>query len=145
MSENPAKPAEKELPAPAQRPEADVVIYDGHCNFCRTQVRRLAWWDCQGKLAYLSMHDAQVASRWPDLPADRLEHEMCLIEQDGSRHWGADAFRVLTRKLRRLWWAAPLMHLPGMMHLARPVYGWVARNRYLIAGRADCESGSCKV
>ncbi len=132
-------------PGPDERPGGDVIVYDGHCNFCRAQMRRLEWWDCQGKLAYLSMHDPEVARRWPDLSQERLQQEMCLIDQQGHRHWGADAFRVLTRRLRRLWWLAPLMHLPGIMLLARSAYGWVSRNRYLIAGRADCESGSCEL
>lgn len=145
MAENPAQHPETTPPSPADRPEAAVVVYDGACNFCRAQMWRLMWWDCLGKLAYLSMHDPEVRQRWPDLPHDRLKQEMCLIDQAGGRHWGADAFRVLTLKLRRLWWLAPMMNLPGAMFLARPIYRWVSKNRYLIAGRADCESGSCEI
>ena len=36
------------------------------------------------------------------------------------------------------------MHFPGMMLVAKPVYAWVSRNRYLIAGKAeDCDNGAC--
>ena len=36
-----AQPAKDEvrLPTPTERPEADIVIYDGHCKFCTGQVR----------------------------------------------------------------------------------------------------------
>lgn len=144
-----SKSASNPLPSPADRPHADVVLYDGQCVFCRQGMERLQWWDCQAKLAYLSIHDPQVAQLWPDVSHDRLLEEMCLIEggkQQGRRHWGADAVKVFTRRLRRLWWLMPVMHFPGMMLIARPVYRWVARNRYLIAGkREDCDSGSCSI
>lgn len=143
MPANPATTAPP--PSPVERPEADVVIYDGQCNFCRAQIERLQWWDCQGKLSYLSLYDPEVSRRWPDMPPERLLEEMCLVDRDGRRHWGPEAFRYLTRRLRRLWWAMPLMHLPGMMLIAKPVYRWISRNRYLIAGRTDCDSGSCSL
>ncbi|MEM1303442.1 MAG: DCC1-like thiol-disulfide oxidoreductase family protein, partial [Planctomycetota bacterium] len=55
------------FPPPADRPGADVVLYDGECNFCRAQMQRLTRWDTGGRLAYLSIHDPVVAERWPDL------------------------------------------------------------------------------
>lgn len=145
MSTNHASTTELNLPRPEDRPEADVVLYDGQCRFCRAGMRRLTWWDCQGKLSYLSIHDPQVPERWPDLPHERLLDEMCIIDRSGARHWGADAARYLTRRLRRLWWLAPLTHIPGAMLIARPMYRFIARRRYLIAGKTECESGSCSV
>jgi len=145
----PPQPAE--FPTPAKRPEADIVLYDGHCNIWQAGMRRLAWWDCQTKLSYLSIHDPLVAERWPDLSQDRLMEQMCIIERDssahpGREHWGADAIRYLTRRLRRLWWLMPVMHVPGAMHIARPLYRWVAKNRYRIAGkRQACDSDACSL
>jgi predicted DCC family thiol-disulfide oxidoreductase YuxK len=129
--------AEKPLPTPAERPHADVVIFDGDCRICTAQVRKLPWWDCQRRLSYLSLHDPEVARRWPDLSHDRLMQEMVIIDRDGNRHWGAEAIRYLSRRLRRLWWAAPILHFPGSMLLWRPRYRWIARNRYRV------RAGSC--
>ena len=56
-----------ELPRPEDRPGSDVVIYDGKCRICTAQIRKLPWWDCQGRLSYLSLHDPEVAQRYPDL------------------------------------------------------------------------------
>lgn len=139
-----AQPAPLDLPTPAERPNADVVLYDGHCNFCRASVTKLLWWDCQGKLAYLSLHDPEVKRRWPDISHDRLMQEMCIVDRQGQRHWGPYAFRYLSGRLRRLWWAAPLLYFPGVMIIGKPVYRWIARNRYRISA-ATCDSGACSL
>jgi len=131
------------LPTPAERPHSDVVIYDGRCRICSAQVGKLPWWDCQGKLSYLSLHDPEVARRWPDLSHERLMQEMVIIDVRGRRHWGAEALRYLSRRLRRLWWAAPLLHLPGSMIVWRAMYRWIARHRYRLSGGAACDEGTC--
>lgn len=138
------------FPTPADRPQADVVLFDGQCNFCCRQMERLQWWDGGAQLAYLSIHDPTVAQRWPDLSHQRLLREMCVVEQPAGqdtsapRYWGADAVRYLSRRLPRLRWLAPLLRVPGMMLLARPAYRLVARNRYLIGGkRVECDSDAC--
>ena len=118
------------LPTPAERPESDVVIYDGDCRICTAQIRKLPWWDCQKKLSYLSLHDPEVARCWPDLSHDRMMQEMVIVDHRGNRHWGPEALRYLTRRLRRLFWATPFMYFPGAMLILRPLYRWIARNRY---------------
>src|SRR5688572_4313418 len=110
-------PAQNPLPTPAERPEADVLIFDGDCRICTAQIRKLPWWDCQRKLSYLSLHDPEVSRRWPDLPHKRLMEEMVIIDRQSNRHWGPEAIRYLSRRLRRLWWASPLLHFPGSMLL----------------------------
>ena len=140
ITEPPA--AAEPLPTPAERPGSDVVIYDGDCRICTAQVRKLPWWDCQSKLSYLSLHDPEVTRRFPDLTRDRMMTEMVIVDRDGGRHWGAEAIRYLTRRLRRLWWAAPVLYFPGSMFIWRPVYRWIARNRYRLSG-TQCDDGAC--
>ncbi len=133
------------LPTPADRPEADIVIYDGHCRICTTQVRRLARWDTRGRLAYLSLHDPQVAERFPDLSVDSLMREMYLVDRQGRRHPGAAALRQLSRRLPRLWWLAPLLHLPGTLPLWQWLYRQVANRRYQWGMTGDCPDGACQL
>ncbi len=133
------------LPSPDQRPDTDVVIYDGDCRICTSQVSKLPWWDCQQKLSYLSLHDPLVQERWPDLSHERLMTEMCIVDTNGNRHWGAHAIRYLSRRLRRLWWAAPFLHFPGSMLVMQPVYRWIAKNRYRLSGTEACESDACQL
>jgi predicted DCC family thiol-disulfide oxidoreductase YuxK len=139
----PLSHADTELPTPAERPESDVVVYDGDCRICTTQVRKLPWWDCQGRLSYLSLHDPEVARRFPDLTHERMMQEMVIVDRYGNRHWGPEAIRYLTRRLRRLWWAAPFLYFPGSMLLWRPLYRWIARNRYRLSGTACDDGGTC--
>lgn len=142
-----AKPQGTHLPSPAERPEADIVIYDGDCRFCTGQVENLARWDSRRRLAFLSLHDPEVAKRFPDLTYDQLMEEMYVVDQAGNRYGGADAFRYLTTRLPRLYLLAPLMHLPFTMPLWRWGYRQVAKRRYKIAGKTGeaCEEDTCKV
>lgn len=140
-----AEPTEKPLPTPADRPDADVVIYDGHCRMCSAQVRKLDWWDCQHRLAYLSLHDPEVAQRYPDLSHDALMQEMYVVDGRGVRHHGAGAIRYLSRRLRWLWWLMPVLHIPGSLPLWQWLYRQIARRRYRFGRTDQCDSGTCRL
>lgn len=138
----------KHLPTPAENPAADIVIFDGHCKFCTWQVSNLARWDGhRRRLAFLSLHDPEVARRFPDLTYDQLMQAMYVVDQKGQRHAGAEALRYLTTRLPKLYWLAPLMRIPFTM----PLWGWgyrqVAKHRYKIMGKTDasCDDGACQV
>ncbi len=142
----PAPSRHPTLPSPAERPGADVVIYDGQCGFCRAQVARLARWDHREQLAFLPLQDPGIAELYPDLTEDRLFKEMVLVDSSGHRHGGAAAFRYLSRKLPRLWWLAPIMHVPWTMPLWQSIYQLIARHRYRLWARDNsCDSGSCRL
>jgi predicted DCC family thiol-disulfide oxidoreductase YuxK len=135
----------RQLPSPAERPDADVVIYDGDCRICISQIRQLAWWDCQGKLSYLSLHDPEVARRFPDLTHDMLMAQMYVVDRQGNRHGGASAIRYLSRRLRRLWWLAPMLHIPGSLPLWQWLYQQVAKRRYRFGKIEHCENDACSL
>lgn len=127
---------------PDSKPGCDVVIWDGECNFCRSQVERLTWWDGGNRLTYLSLHDSRVKERYPELSHEELMKQLWVVTPDGRKFGGADAIRYLSCRLPRLWIFAPLMHIPFTQPLWRGLYGIVARRRYKIAGHS-CESGTC--
>jgi predicted DCC family thiol-disulfide oxidoreductase YuxK len=133
------------LPTPTERPDADVVIYDGHCVICTGQIQRLARWDTKGSLAYISLHDPEVARRWPDLAYDDLMKNMYVVDQQGQRHRGAAAIRYLSRRLPRLWWLAPVLHIPGTLPIWQALYQQVAKRRYRFGRIESCENGSCQI
>jgi predicted DCC family thiol-disulfide oxidoreductase YuxK len=139
------RPPERPLPTPAERPDTDVVIYDGNCRMCSAQVRKLAWWDCQHRLAYLSLHDPEVARRYPDLSHDALMKEIYIVDRHGVRHRGAEAFRYLSRRLRRLWWLAPLLHIPGSLPIWQWLYQQVAKRRYRFGRTEQCDNDACEI
>jgi predicted DCC family thiol-disulfide oxidoreductase YuxK len=143
---------------PDDNRQADVVIYDGKCQFCQSQVARLERLDRAfpardglPRLAFLSLHDARVASRYPELSFEQLMEQMYVIERGQANsngiHGGADAVRYLSRRLPILWPVAPLLHLPGTARLWRWAYHQVAKRRYRWnrdrAGTSNT-SGACK-
>ena len=133
------------LPDPDSLSDADVVIYDGQCNFCRSQVNNLRRLDVGGqRLAYISLHDPRVAERYADLDHQSLMDQMYVVDAQGRRHGGADAVRYLSRRLPMLWLAAPILHLPGTANLWRWLYRQVAKRRYKLAGKS-CENDVCSV
>jgi predicted DCC family thiol-disulfide oxidoreductase YuxK len=72
-----------------------------------------------------------------------MMQEMVIIDRAGRRHWGPEAVRYLTTRLRRLWWVAPILYFPGSMLVWRPLYRWIARNRYRLSGSEACDDGAC--
>jgi len=138
-------PPAADLPSPDDRPDADIVIFDGQCRLCTAQIRALVWWDGQDRLAYLSLHDPRVAERYPDLEHEALMEQMVIVDHHGRRHWGPQAVRYLSRRLRRLWWLAPVLYFPGSMFLWRPLYRWIARNRYRFNKADPCDEGTCRL
>lgn len=131
-----------DLTDPDARPGCDVVVWDGQCNFCRSQVERLRALDWYNRLTFLSLHDPRVSLRYGELSLDQLMSQMWVVTPSGTRFGGADAIRYLSRAMPSLWILAPIMHLPLCMPLWRAVYRWIARRRYLISGK-KCDNGSC--
>lgn len=139
-----------ELPDPDSLTGADVVIYDGDCNFCRSQVGNLRRLDRRGdRLAFISLHDERVTQRYPDLSHDQLMDQMYVVDTDGNRHGGSDAVKYLSRRLPILWPAMPVLHFPGTAWLWRWGYRQVAKRRYKLAGKSGnpgCDDGgSCSI
>ena len=145
MSDAISNDPSRTLPSIADRPRADVVIYDGNCPFCRLQVSRLAAWDRAGRLAFLSAHDPIVVQRYPDLPLNKLLAQMYVVDRQGRRHGGAAALRYLSRRLPRLWILAPLLHIPFSLPLWQWMYRQVAERRYRLAGGPACADGTCGI
>ena len=139
--------SEPHLPSPAENPSGEIVIYDGHCKFCTASVQKLARWDRAGRLSFLSLHERDVATRFPQLTYDQLMEEIYLVDRRGRIHRGAEAFRYLTRRIPRLFALAPLLHIPFTLPFWRWAYRQIARRRYRLLGKTDqaCDDGNCKI
>ena len=98
----------------------------------------------RGRLAYISLHDPRVTERYPELSYEQLMAQIWVITPDHQSFGGADAIRFLSRYLPRLWWIAPVMHMPFAMPLWRYLYRVIANQRYRLAGES-CESGTCSL
>ena len=140
----PATSEQPTIPPREDRRPCDTVIYDGNCKICTRQIERLARWDRRGRLKFVSLHDADVAEQFPDLSHEQLMQEMYVIDRRGRRLPGAEAVRYLSRRLPRLWWLAPLLHLPGTLPIWKWCYRQIARRRYHW-GKNECTDEGCAV
>jgi predicted DCC family thiol-disulfide oxidoreductase YuxK len=125
--------------------DRDVVIYDGKCVFCTSQIERLRKWDRGHRLEFLSLHDPEVARRFSHLTHEQLMREMCIVDRHGRVHRGAKAVRYLSRRLPALWWAAPFLHFPGSLSVWSGLYRAIARRRYRLAGAKTCDDDACRI
>ncbi len=107
-----------------------VVLYDGHCRLCRRSAFVLAMLDAFKHLTLVDFRDAQAKKNVaPHLDESQLDLAMHILLADGSVRTGFDAFRFMSWHLLALWPAMPFLYLPGVSHLGRRIYAWIAQNR----------------
>src|SRR5437867_3727345 len=104
-----------------------LLVFDGECAFCRAWIER--WRAITGDAVdYAPSQD--VASRFPDVPAQRFAESVVLIELDGRVTSGAEAvFRALARAPGRGLGVWAHAHVPGFAWTSERVYRIVARHR----------------
>ena len=144
----PTETAKRTLTSPEELPNADIVIFDGECQFCTGQVANLRRLDGKNRLAFVSLHEPLVQSRFPDLTHEQLMKEMVVVNQAGDRFGGAAAFRYLTRRLPALWILAPIMHIPFSLPVWQWFYRQIAKRRYMLnkkRGKSRCENDQCSI
>ena len=117
-----------------------TVVYDGTCRLCVGSRKRLERW--KSPMTFLALQSPEAKALLPGKSEEELLGQMHVLEE-GKVYGGAEGwFRIMRRApLWSAWiaWITPLF-------LARPVYGWVARNRYKWFGRTcEGEGGTCAV
>ena len=125
--------------------QKDVVLFDGHCKFCRSQINILRRLDTRNQLDFVSLHSAEVATSYPNLTFAQLMEQMWIVTPTAAQYGGAYAVRYLSTKLPILWPIVPLMYFPFSMPLWCFLYRLVAKYRYRIAGRDCDEGGTCSL
>ncbi len=118
-----------------------IVVYDGECAFCRTQIERMRARDKLGCFDFVPRQTPGLDDRFPQLKEGDFDTGMRLILPDGRVHVGADAVYQISRRLplwRRMAW---LYRVPGIHALARRIYAWIAAHRRSL-GR-PCENDAC--
>jgi predicted DCC family thiol-disulfide oxidoreductase YuxK len=117
-----------------------TVLYDGHCALCAASKRKLEQWATAGSMRFVTIQSPEARVLAPGLSEEKLLGAMHVVE-NGHVTSGADGWYRLMRlaPLTTAWlaWILPRA-------VARPLYGWVARNRYRWFGRT-CDDGNCAV
>ncbi|HYM81030.1 MAG TPA: DCC1-like thiol-disulfide oxidoreductase family protein, partial [Candidatus Limnocylindria bacterium] len=120
-------------------PARPMLIYDGECRFCRQWIRR--WRRLIGDRVEYAPYRA-VAHRFPEIPIERFQRAVQLVEPGGRWSQGAEAvFRSLaarpeSARVKWSWCAWPLwlyQHVPGFAPASEWGYRLVADHRGLLS------------
>jgi len=117
-------------------PDGPAFLYDADCGFCTRSVRWLG--------RRTGRREPFHAWQGQDLEAlgtteDRLRREAVWWDGRAVTAGGADAFSAYLRHCGGAW-AVPgvLLALPGVRHVVRLVYRWIAANRHRLPGDDAC-------
>jgi lipase maturation factor 1 len=108
-------------------PSKPLMIFDGDCGFCRAWILR--WKDTTGdRVDYAPSQE--VASLFPEIPAEAFSRAVQLIDVDGTVCEGAEAvFRALAAagRWKCLLWA--YRRLPGAAIVSERLYQFISHHR----------------
>lgn len=111
----------------ARTPPRSLVIFDGHCNFCRFWVER-----CRqiGGEPMDFIESQNVGAAYPEIPQAVFDRAVVFIEKDGTVLEAGDAMmRIMRTSPRWGWLAALIMAIAPLRALMRWSYRRVASNR----------------
>ncbi|OGS03667.1 MAG: hypothetical protein A3G41_08690 [Elusimicrobia bacterium RIFCSPLOWO2_12_FULL_59_9] len=108
-----------------------LLIYDGDCNFCGRWAAR--WKTLTGDRIDYSPSQ-KVAGRFPQIPPERFQASVILVEPGGDIFSGAEAvFRALRHAPGRQWLYGAYRKVPGFAPVSEGFYRLVARRRFLFS------------
>ena len=127
-----------------------VILFDGLCALCNQSVSIIKPLDWRHAFTYSDVQDWEnVHARYPELDREATLGAMHIVRPDGKVYAGYEAVRQIIRELPLLFWAYPLLFLPGVTTLGPRVYGWISSHRYefnrVIGGPTECKNGACKL
>ena len=123
--------------------DTDVVVYDGNCNFCNSQINIIRKLDILNKLSFISLHDPSVPILYPQVSKEKLLTQIYIFTKDNRYYGGAECIQQISKKLFILWPLYILLKIPFSFPLWDKLYKLVAKNRFKIAG--TCTNNSCKL
>lgn len=126
-------------------PGRTVVLYDGHCRFCSSQVDTLRKMARKGAIDPVSFQDEGVLEQFPGVTYDECMRAMQLVTPDGRVYSGFEAAVRAVATRRVLGKLAFIYYVPIIKQLCDLVYWVIARNRYRLAGKQPCEDGTCSI
>lgn len=106
------------------------MYYDGTCPFCNATMSLLRAIDLLGFIQPIDFRSVKALPA--PLSMARLENELGLITGPNHGYYGFAAFRRVARGIPALFWATPLLYLPGADWIGTRGYRFIAKHRYQI-------------
>ncbi len=114
-----------------------VIYYDGSCRLCVGMVERFA--EVLGRYGwrFRALQELGTAARL-GIDEEVLLEEVRVLLPDGRVLGGVDALLGIAAGIPGVRHLCVARRVPGMMHVLRAAYGWVAMHRH-------CAGGACRV
>lgn len=117
-----------------------VFFYDNECPLCARTKTIIQFFDFFGAVDFKSVqvygfeHEALQ-----EIPKDKLLADMHTVDGKGTVRVGVDSYRKAFMYIPLFFVLGLLLYIPGIYHLAKRVYQYVAKNREL----ERCTEDSC--
>lgn len=115
-------------PTMSEVPQKGRVYYDAECSMCQISADILSNSRASETYELINVHTATLPA---GMTKERMLEEIYVTLPDGTTYTNADAVLHL---MTTYWYLRPLVYigrLPGIVHILRVLYRFVARNRYL--------------
>jgi len=131
------KPEEKHGAKPSYR-----VLYDEQCEICQSCVSWLKALDYENKTVCFPITAEVLAAVDPRLRMEECLRQLHVVTPEGEIHVGWDAVACLARLFQPTWIIGALGQRFPFRNAGQLLYGFVAKNRYLLS---KCRGGACRV
>jgi predicted DCC family thiol-disulfide oxidoreductase YuxK len=135
----PLRPAHSYRSDPAVPDFADdhpILVFDGECIFCSGWVNFVLRHDRQGRYRFITAQSPLGQALYRHYGLDSRDYETNMLIADGIVHLKSEGSLRLAAGLGFPWKLAGILRLIPKS-VRDPLYEWIARNRYRIAGRRN--------
>lgn len=135
----PLRPAYSYRNDPAVPDFADdhpILVFDGECMFCSGWVNFVLRHDRQGRYRFITAQSPLGQALYRHYGLDSRDYETNMLIADGIVYLKSEGSLRLAAGLGFPWKLAGVLRLIPKS-IRDPLYEWIARNRYRIAGRRN--------
>lgn len=105
-----------------------VMIFDGHCGFCRFWIER--WRRQSGdRIEYIASQEPEVRRRFPEIPQEAYDTSVQYVETNGTVYHGAAGVLRSRTVFGRTWLFWIYKHIPGARFIFECGYSFIASHR----------------
>ena len=113
-----------------------IIFFDGVCGMCNQSVDFVIRFDKKNQFLFAPIQGTTAQEHLDKLPDDPKLWSMVLMDEEKIQYIGADAVLEIYRRLGGIWRVFSLARfIPRCIR--NPIYRFIARNRYRIAGKKE--------
>lgn len=116
-----------------------TVYYDEECPLCQRAKIAVKHFDIFSKIKFKGVQSNQTDEAIANVPLDDLLDNIYAVQSNGKVQHGIDTYIQILFKMRYTALFGLLLKIPGIYHLAKALYQYVAANRNV----ERCTEGNC--